>query len=264
MIKALFLTEVAKEPISDKQKAPRNGAVALSEFNGILAWAVAQALAANLDEVRARVEEMFGSQPPPEPKPVPPVPLHDALTVFKKWLHMDDTAPVIAVAATVVANLAAGDPVWFLLIGPPSGGKTEILSACLNLNYIVPAATITEAALLSGTAKRERAQNATGGLMRQIGDFGILLAKDFTSVLSQNMDTAKAAMAAMREVFDGRWDRPVGAEGGRVLHWVGKCGFIGGATPSYDRYGAVVNALATATYCCGCPTSTPPNKPKPR
>jgi hypothetical protein len=42
-----------------------------------------------------------------------------------------------------------------------------------------------------------------------IGEFGILLCKDFTSVLSQNRDTAKQAMAALREVYDGSWDRPV-------------------------------------------------------
>lgn len=173
----------------------------------------------------------------------PLVSLDSALATFKTWLHIDDTAPVLAVAAAIVANLAEGDPVWFLILGPPSGGKTEILSACLLLDYVVPAATITEAALLSGTSRKERAKDATGGLMRQIGDFGILLAKDFTSVLSQNKDTAKAAMAAMREIFDGSWDRPVGTDGGKVLHWHGKCGFVGGATPSYDRYGGIVNAL---------------------
>lgn len=172
-----------------------------------------------------------------------PVPLEDALATFKRWLHLDDTAPVLAVAAAVVANLAEGDPVWLLIVGPPSGGKTEILSACTPLRCIIPTATVTEAALLSGTSRRERAKDATGGLLRQVGSFGILLAKDFTSVLSQNKDTAKAAMAALREVYDGSWNRPVGTDGGKVLRWSGKCGFIGGVTPSYDRYGAIVNAL---------------------
>ena len=172
-----------------------------------------------------------------------PVALDAALATFCKWLHMADTAPVLAVAATIVANLATGDPVWLLVVGPPSGGKTEILSSCARLPYMVPAATISEAALLSGTAKRERTKEATGGLLRQVGDFGILLAKDFTSVLSQNKDTAKSAIAALREIYDGSWDRPIGSDGGRVLHWDGKCGFIGGVTPSYDRYGTIVNAL---------------------
>jgi len=178
-----------------------------------------------------------------KPDPVAPVAINSALATFGKWLHMDDTAPVLAVAATIVTNLTDGDPVWLLVVGPPSGGKTEILSSAAGLPYIVPAATITEAALLSGTSSKERATDATGGLLRQIGDFGIMLAKDFTSVLSQNRDTAKSAMAAMREIYDGSWDRPVGSDGGKVLHWHGKCGFIGGVTPSYDRYGSIVNAL---------------------
>jgi len=147
------------------------------------------------------------------------------------------------VAAAVVANLADGDPVWLLVVGPPSGGKTEILQACVPLPFIIGAATISEAALLSGTSKKERASDATGGLLRQVGDFGILLAKDFTSVLSQNRDTARQAMAALREVYDGSWNRPVGTDGGRVLSWSGKCGLVGGVTPSYDRYSGVVNAL---------------------
>jgi hypothetical protein len=77
-----------------------------------------------------------------------------------------------------------------LLVGLSSGGKTEILLACSPLDYIIPTAAITEAALLSGTAPRDRARDATGGLLRQVGDFGILLCKDFTSALSQNRDTA--------------------------------------------------------------------------
>jgi len=193
-------------------------------------------------------------EPPPAPAAAPssarsrevtaaPMSLPDALAVFGRWLHLDDEAPVLAVAAAMVANLADGDPVWLLVVGPPSGGKTEILQACAPLPFVIGAATISEASLLSGTSKRERASDATGGLLRQVGAFGILLAKDFTSVLSQNKDTAKQAMAALREIHDGKWDRPVGTDGGRVLTWEGKCGLVGGVTPSYDRYSAVISAL---------------------
>ena len=188
--------------------------------------------------------------------------LSDALAVFRRWLHLNDSAPVLTTAAAVVANVGAGDPVWFLLVGPPSGGKTEILSSCAALPYMVSAATVTEAALLSGTSKRERAKDATGGLLRQVGDFGILLAKDFTSVLSQNFDTARQAMAALREIYDGRWDRPVGTDGGRVLHWEGKCGLLGGVTPSYDRYGAVVNALGDRFLLLRLPDVDPAKQAK--
>ena len=77
----------------------------------------------------------------------------------------------------------------------------------------------------------------------QVGDFGVLLIKDFTSVLAQNKDARVEAMAALREVYDGDWHRPVGTDGGKVLTWRGKCGLIGGVTPALDQYGQVTSAL---------------------
>ncbi|PZG36825.1 hypothetical protein C1I98_26185, partial [Spongiactinospora gelatinilytica] len=181
--------------------------------------------------------------PRPAAEPITPMTLGEALAVFKKWLHIDDDAPVLVVAAAIVANDADGDPLWLLLVGPPSSGKTEVLQAVASLHYIYAAATVTEGALLSGVSNRDRDKDSTGGLLRQIGEYGIILCKDFTSVLSQNKDVSAAALAALREVYDGSWDRPVGAGGGRVLSWSGKCGLIGGVTPSIDRYNQVVGAL---------------------
>jgi hypothetical protein len=183
---------------------------------------------------------------PPAPtaaEPVMPCTLDGTITVFRRWLFLDDLTPVYAVAATLVANRAPGDPVWLLLVCAPSTGKTEILSAATRLSWVIPAAKVTEASLLSGTSKRERTKGATGGLLRQVGDFGVLLCKDFTSVLAQNKDARAEAMAALREVYDGAWYRPVGTDGGRVLSWQGKCGLLGGVTPTLDQYGQVTSAL---------------------
>lgn len=240
-LRIIFTQAVCRPP------AARSAAAADQEWRGIVAWAIGQALTADPADTHARTAAAMGTvidaAPPCNPAPGAPINAAAALAVFTRWLHLDDPAPVLAVAATVVANLCDGDPVWLLLVGPPSSGKTEILTALTGLDYIVPAATITEAALLSGTPKRDRTTGASGGLLRQIGDFGILLAKDFTSVLSQNKDTARAAVAALREVYDGRWDRPIGADGGRVLHWHGKCGMIGGVVGAYDSYQQIVNSL---------------------
>jgi hypothetical protein len=169
--------------------------------------------------------------------------LAEAIATFRRWLFLDDPAPVHVTAAALVANLASGDPVWVLLVCAPSTGKTEILSAATGLAFVVSAAKVTEASLLSGTSAKEKARNATGGLLRQIGDFGVLLCKDFTSVLAQNRDARAEAMAALREIYDGNWSRPVGTDGGRVLSWKGKCGLIGGVTPALDEYGQVLTAL---------------------
>lgn len=182
--------------------------------------------------------------PPPPPAPPPAAcTLEDALAVFRRWLYLEDPAPVLAVAAALVANRAPGDPVWLQLVCAPSSGKTEILAAATRLPFVVSAAKVTESSLLSGTSRKEQAADATGGLLRQIGDFGVLLVKDFTSVLAQNKDARAEALAALREVYDGSWDRPVGTDGGRVLSWKGKCGLIAGVTPYLDRCGSVVSAL---------------------
>jgi len=108
----------------------------------------------------------------------------DVVAVFRRHLYLPDPGPLAVVLATVVANRLPGDPVWLLMVGPPASGKTEILSSLSKLPYIHEASTITEAGLLSGSTTRR--EGATGGLLAEMGAFGIIVCKDFTSVLSES------------------------------------------------------------------------------
>ena len=78
----------------------------------------------------------------------------------------------------------------------------------------------SEGALLSATPRRERNKKATGGLLRKIGDRGVLVIKDVTSILSADRNTRASVLAAIREIYDGRWERNVGTDGGATLTWV--------------------------------------------
>jgi len=177
-------------------------------------------------------------EPPPEPTS-----LEDVLKVYKNWMHLEDTGDVEVALAAVVANRSPGDPAWVLFVGPPGSGKTETIMPLDSLPDVHMAATLTEAALLSGTASKEKTSDATGGILQQVGERGIILVKDFSGLLSLNRDTRGGVLSALREVYDGEWARPVGTDGGRVLRWKGKCGFIGGATAAIDGYHATMAAL---------------------
>jgi hypothetical protein len=162
---------------------------------------------------------------------------------FRDRLHLPDLGALYATLGAVAANWMRGDPIWLLLVGPPSSGKTELVGALAKLPHTRFAALLTEAALLSGTSTKERAKGAKGGLLREIDAFGILLMKDFTSTLAQNRDTRAQTLSALREIYDGHWSRPVGTEGGKVLHWSGKVGLVAGVTPAIDAHHAVLSEL---------------------
>ena len=168
--------------------------------------------------------------------------LADVLDSFREALYLPTTDYIEVALGAVAANYLDGEPVWLLLVAPPSGGKTVVLDALLGLRDVHEVATLTEASLLSGTPKKE-SKNARGGLLKVMGDFGVLLCKDFTSTLAMNRDARGPALAALREVYDGRWTRHVGSDGGRTLHWHGKAGFIGGVTEAIDSHHAVTSAL---------------------
>jgi Bifunctional DNA primase/polymerase, N-terminal len=177
------------------------------------------------------------------PTPVTPRALTDVITVVNKWLILRDHTPLYAVLGTVAANLLPGDPVWLGFIAPPSSAKTELLNSLSSLPHVRQAATMTPAALLSGTPKRQRDKGAKGGLLREIGDFGIIVMKDFGSLLSVRPDARAELLAALREVYDGAWTRHLGTDGGRTLSWSGKVGLIFGSTEAYDDHYGVVGSL---------------------
>jgi hypothetical protein len=211
--------------------------------------------------LRARAEPVEPELPDPgDDIPVPPartgqpppgaaVPqsLAGVEKAYAQWLHDSDPVPTRAVLAAYAANMyLPGDPVWLMLVGGSGIGKTERLLPVTGMPGVIMTSSLTgEAALLSATPARDRAANATGGLLRQVGGHGLLVLKDFTSVLSMSRDERAKVLAALREVYDGRWDRPYGADGGQTLTWTGKCGLLAGCTTAIDSAHSVLDKMGT-------------------
>lgn len=176
--------------------------------------------------------------------PAPGTVLGRTHAVFRRWLGKDfDLDALDAMLATAAVERLDGDPLWLLIISGSGNAKTETVQALDGIAAIVTSTISSPGALLSATSARDKAKDATGGLLRKIGDRGVLVIKDMTSILSMNRDQRAEVLGALREVYDGRWSRNVGTDGGRTLDWTGRVVVIGAVTTAWDTAHDVIASM---------------------
>jgi hypothetical protein len=187
-----------------------------------------------------------------EAKALRRVSLADVRATFRTHL-VGDPDLIITVLGTVAANRLQCDPVWLFVVGAPSSGKTERIMAAQSLPDVHLLNDLTVGGLLSGVSQKDRATNSKGGILREIGPYGLLLIKDFSTILSMPNDARNALIGAFREIFDGRYSRALGADGGKKLEWEGKLGIIAAVTEAIDQYHAVIGQLGERFLYYRCP-----------
>lgn len=162
--------------------------------------------------------------------------------LFRKHFGKDyDIEAADAVLATAATNKLSGDPPWLMVISGSGNLKTETVNSVSGVERTIAISTIaSEGALLSSIKK---AKGATGGLLRQLGDAGTLVIKDFTSIISGDRKARTQILAALREVHDGRWDRSVGISGGMTITWTGRIICIAACTTTWDSAYSVLAAM---------------------
>ena len=181
-----------------------------------------------------------------DPKPIlPKRSLDDVHKAFRKWLGDEyDLDAIDATCAAGASERLAGDPLWLLIISGPGNAKTETVQSLIGAGAHVTSTIASEGALLSASPKKSRVKTATGGLLRKIGDHGILVIKDVTIILSADRNTrADACWPRIREIYDGRWERNVGTDGGQTLTWTGRIVIVGAVTTAWDVAHAVVATM---------------------
>jgi Bifunctional DNA primase/polymerase, N-terminal len=186
-------------------------------------------------------EEPVSTDEPPEH---PQQTLAEVHTIFRKWLGKNyDIDTIDAVLATAAAERLAGDPLWLLVISGPGNAKTETVQSLAGAGAHVTSTITSEGGLLSASPRKGRAKTATGGLLRKIGDRGVLVIKDVTSLLSADRNVRGGVLAALREVYDGLWERNVGSDGGQTLTWKGRIVVVGAVTTAWDAAHAVMAVM---------------------
>jgi len=176
--------------------------------------------------------------------PLPKLPLQKAHDTFRRWLSDDyDLDAIDSVLSAAAVEQLRGDPVWLLIVAGSGNAKTETVQSLASAGAMVTSTITSEGALLSGTPSRDKARNATGGLLRCLGDRGVLVIKDVTSILSMHRETRAGVLAALREIHDGKWERNLGTDGGRSIAWTGRIVVVGAVTTAWDRAHDVIASM---------------------
>lgn len=158
--------------------------------------------------------------------------------IFKHWLYIEDDNLIETAIAVRVAIDLPGDPLWFFLIAPPGGTKTEILRA-FGDEKVYTVSSLTAHSLISGLPPRKGHKQVD--LMPQL-DGKLLVIKDFTSILSIDDRDRGEIFSQLRDAYDGYSEKAFGSGVGKKSYYA-TFGLLAGVTPVIDMYRTIHQLL---------------------
>jgi len=217
-----------------------------------------------LDDVRqatARTEDQPEAQPEPEPEEAtqeepeappagsPAALLADFLDQMKTYVHLADHGHVIFALAVAVSSELDGEPLWGMLVGPPSGGKSEAVKALDDIadEHVDD---ITGPALLSWMPGKNP---KPAGILTRIPSRAFVTISDFSTVLATSDRGGRDTLfALLRRAYDGHVVREVG-NSPRPLTWTGRLTLLAAVTPAIDNFSSHTDALGPRWLYCRLP-----------
>lgn len=167
----------------------------------------------------------------------------DLIDVLRSYQHLDDAGHVWFTLAVAVSGEAEtepflDDPLWGMLVGPSSSGKTETAKALGGIGGYVD--DLTAPALLSWTKGKDPKQT---GVLERVGRRGTVTVGDFSTVLAQSNRGAKDQLfSLLRRAYDGAVYRDVG-NAKKQLRWRGRLTILACCTPIIDDYTSHADSL---------------------
>ena len=147
----------------------------------------------------------------------------------------------VSLASIIATRLNLGDPIWMIIIGPSSSGKSQILRplALTDPKFIHRVDDLTENTLLSGIQTGKGKDDIS--LLKRIGEKGIIVVSDFTVIFSKSSETKNAILGQLRMVYDGEMTKYSGNKS-EPITWRGSLGVVAGSTPSvYSHFEEVAD-----------------------
>lgn len=153
-----------------------------------------------------------------------------------EYIHSEDDGMArVSLAAIISTRLKLSEPIWLILIGPSSSGKSQILRplALTDAKFIHRVDDMTENTLLSGIKAKKGEKDIS--LLKRIGPLGIMVISDFTVIFSKNGESKQAILGQLRMVYDGEMTKFSGNNSEPIV-WKGSLGVLAGSTPSIYRH----------------------------
>lgn len=160
------------------------------------------------------------------------------LAAMRAYLALDEIDHILFTLAVAIASYLDGDPLWGLLVGAPSSGKTEALRM-LDDFADEHLGEITVAGLLSWSKgrkpeKRGLLARRPGRVFATIGDLSTMLAMS-------DRGSRDMLYSLLRRAYDGSVHRDI--DGPEQLRWEGRLTLLAASTPSVDVYASHSDAL---------------------
>jgi len=158
--------------------------------------------------------------------------LEEIKSEIEKYQYFEDTNVIdVSLASIIATRLKLGDPIWLVIVGASSGGKSQILRplALTDEKFIHRVDDLTENTFLSGSVQGKAGKEMS--LLKRIGPKGIIVVSDLTVLFSKTPEQRATILSQFRMLYDGEMIKHVGNKG-ESINWKGYLGVIGGSTPS--------------------------------
>lgn len=149
---------------------------------------------------------------------------------FKYWLHIEDPSTIWTLCAAKISHRLPGDPVWLMVIGPSSDGKSELLKAFTQQGEL-SVDDLTEHTFISGYISKKtdhipQFAELLAGKMWYIYDLSIMMSKPF--------EERSTIFSDLRMIYDGRLKKRFGNKTSFDIPTPNNT-LICGSTPVIDR-----------------------------
>lgn len=150
----------------------------------------------------------------------------ECIRVFKRHLVVspDMEEAFRTVSAVVLANQLPDDPLWMYIVGPPSGGKTELLLSLMAVPDVSYHSSVSAKSMLSGY--KVPGDEDPSLIPKLIGKIAVF--KDWTEVLSAHEAEISALNGLLRGAYDGHIKRTYG--NGQNREYTGTFNVLAGVT----------------------------------